>query len=289
MGWRGLIVVSMTLACSDRSRGSDEDDEGSTDASASADDDDDDDGASASSGSASATVSTASADESSGTTSAGSDDDDDDDNGDDGPSCVLHHHETASPFECSSDASCCKGDKCVPTTNGSECVPLADDPAGIGEPCTARGSWDDCIAGTVCRGEDPETHEGRCIEFCDFGHVCDTADVVCTGDPHALCLPSCDPLAPVCPGTDACLPMAGAETFACLPDAWPEAPGGYGDPCAYWWGRWSGCDAGSMCVSDDVVEIPSCASDLDDGCCTLLWFRPEQRWSLRCHGPGCPG
>ncbi|MBC8071225.1 MAG: hypothetical protein IAG13_23070 [Deltaproteobacteria bacterium] len=187
---------------------------------------------------------------------------------DDGPSCVLHHHEVGSLGQCNTDASCCPGSKCVPSPEYSECVPVDVMPADIGEPCTRTGVLDDCVAGAVCRGTDPRTSEGRCVELCRFGHECDEASVSCVG---SECLAPCDPLdGTACPPSDVCLPFANAELFACVPDDLPATPGQAGDPCSPYEAAYAGCDPDHLCVPDELVAIDSCAGDAADGCCTPI-------------------
>jgi hypothetical protein len=202
------------------------------------------------------------------TNSETSSSDPDDGPDDTGPICILHHHEVGIPGECDHDSDCCRGEKCVPMDDGT-CVPLADDPADIGEPCTARGIVDDCVANAVCRGVDVETGEGICVQTCDAGHACIDRATICVEHPSYLCLPPCDPLAAACPGTDACVPFDGPGLFACWPDAGASIPGAFGDPC---WDTQAqtGCDAGAICLHEQFVQSTSCANDLDEGCCT--WF-----------------
>lgn len=234
------------------------------------------DGSSSSSSTAGVTLSSTSAPsdtsgvDTSGTTSSTGADDDDDTN-DDGPLCILHHHEVATPGECDGDSECCPGDKCVPSPSYSECVPLDDAPAGVGEPCVRTGVSDDCVAGAVCRGADPDTNEGRCVELCALGHTCNDSETICTAYPLQLCLQPCDPLDDAaCPPTDTCLPMATVEAFACAPDESPTIAGGAGAPCPAGADAFMGCDAGHLCLADQHLAIESCAADDESGCCTRL-------------------
>lgn len=193
------------------------------------------------------------------------------DDANDGPSCVLFHHEIGLPGECLSDASCCPGEKCVPSPDYSSCVPLDPTPVDVGEACTRMGENDDCVAGAVCRAVDPTTQEGTCIEICDFGHSCDDATLECFLAPDALCERTCDPLGgPACDGNATCLPNAFAQTFACVPDERIDQPGQPGDPCVPDDDTFAGCDALGLCVPDGSTAIESCANDLDDACCTWL-------------------
>jgi hypothetical protein len=215
-----------------------------------------------------------------GTTSSSSSNDD---SNDDGPQCVLHHPEIATPGDCYGDAECCPGEKCVPSVDYSACVPLDDTPAGIGEPCVRTGVSDDCVAGTVCRGSTADTNEGRCVEFCALGHDCSDASTICTDEPLQLCLVPCDPLGEACPGTDLCLPMNDAQTFACLPDETPTTAGAASDPCPVFDDAFSGCDVGHVCVADAYVDIMQCAADDESGCCTALCATDDP---LACAGIG---
>lgn len=211
--------------------------------------------------SASTTSTTTAAD----TTTAGNDD------ASDGPTCVLFHHEVGSLGGCNTDASCCPGEKCVPSPDYSSCVPLDPAAVGVGEACTRMGENDDCVAGAVCRSVDPVTQEGTCVEICDFGHTCDDAELECFLQPEPLCERTCDPLGgPACEAGTTCLPNALAQTFACVPDERIGQPGQPGDPCVPNDDTFAGCDALGLCVPDGTTAIESCANDLDDACCTWL-------------------
>jgi hypothetical protein len=87
-----------------------------------------------------------------------------------------------------------------------------------------------------------------------------------------LCLPTCDPLAPVCRESEVCVPAPGGDAFMCAIDASGEE-GQYLDPCEYV----NACDPGLMCASADTV--PNCPGSV--GCCTPF-CNPEAA------DPGCP-
>ena len=127
---------------------------------------------------------------------------------------------------------CGKDRKCAPwandggsTWNATQCVPLDVDPRGVGEPCTAEGSFqsgvDTCDVGAVCIGSDTETLEGICVELCSgdpSAPICDeTADAACvvSDDVTPLCRPQCDPRVGECPDGETCVP--GLDGSGCVP------------------------------------------------------------------------
>ena len=171
------------------------------------------------------------------------------------------------------DPDCPAGFKCTAYAddggsawNAMFCLPLDPDPVGVGEACEVEGDGvsgiDDCDAGSMCWGVDPDTLEGECVAFCggtaddptcDAGHLC----VISNGGVLNLCQPYCDPLLQDCADGDACYPVE--EAFICAPDASGEG-GAYGDPCEYI----NVCDPGLACIGVDFV--PGCNGDA--GCCS---------------------
>lgn len=123
------------------------------------------------------------------------------------------------------------GEKCVPWANdggdawnATRCAPVAEDPAGVGEPCVAEGSptsgLDDCALGLLCFAVDPRTLQGTCAALCngDEPDACGD-DAVCVDydyfAPH-VCLPRCDPTDPTaCPADEGCRPI-GSDAL-CVP------------------------------------------------------------------------
>ncbi len=71
--------------------------------------------------------------------------------------------------------------------NATRCVPLAPDPAGPEEPCTAEGSgvsgFDDCDVASVCLVSNVDTLEGTCMPMCigsPEAPVCADPERTCT-------------------------------------------------------------------------------------------------------------
>jgi len=179
------------------------------------------------------------------------------------------------PEDCSIfDQDCPDGYKCMPyANNGSnawndvKCVPLVDDPHGIGEPCTVQGNavsgLDDCDAASMCWDVDLETNMGTCVAHC----IGSPEDPGCPEPCHScaimgdgvlvLCLAACDPIAQDCPMGQACYPLNIG--FACAPDASPP-DAAIGSPCEYI----NGCPPGLLCVSASTV--PECEGT--QGCCS---------------------
>ncbi len=151
----------------------------------------------------------------------------------------------------------------------SGCFPVDPDPVGLGDPCIHEDfSWsgrDNCPPGSMCEDWDRDG-QGVCREFCEEGNP----DYACTEEnavPYSgcqkcgcVCQVSCDPLGSDCAEGEGCY-IAGAIGL-CAPDASGEG-GGFAESCEFI----NGCDAGSMCVSPDVV--PGCP-DGSAGCCTVF-------------------
>ena len=187
-------------------------------------------------------------------------------------------------WECSTfHQDCPPGEKCNAWANdgGSSwnalrCVPLAPDPAEVGEPCTAEGSGvsglDSCALGSICWGVDAETGEGSCVPYCTGaleGPSCDDPDQFCSiGSVGvlALCLPTCDPLEQSsCPQGQGCYP-GGYASFVCAPDQSGDK-GGLFDACEFT----NGCAPGFACLTAD--NVGSCDVDAPRCCmpfCDLL-------------------
>ena len=167
---------------------------------------------------------------------------------------------------------CPPGQKCTFTGEGSSwdglsCVPLADEPANPGEPCTMEDSpvsgLDNCRLGAMCWDVDIDTLEGSCIDLCTGSYenpTCDDPQSACaiSGSGLALCLPTCNPLQlDDCPEGRACFPSN--DRWNCFPDA-SDGDGAYGDPCEYI----NACDSGLVCLG--VEATPDCQGSI--GCCT---------------------
>ena len=138
-------------------------------------------------------------------------------------------------FECEPLAlDCREGEKCVAWANdggeiwnATRCSPVAEEPAALGEPCTAVGSpasgIDDCDADGMCWGVDPQTLQGTCVPICHpdlpstcaEDHVCAAYDDQQDFAPY-VCLPRCDPLdRAACPPDQAC--RAIEDETLCVP------------------------------------------------------------------------
>jgi hypothetical protein len=141
-----------------------------------------------------------------------------------------------------------------------------------GDECDNMGSGidgnDDCEKGNMCWGTDPDTGLGVCVAFC-VGSIdaysCASADKICDISNNGtlpLCLPSCDPLAPDCPGDEVCIPLTDDTGFSCN----PSSGGGMapnGTPCNYI----NDCNAGLVCA--DSAVNPACDGSAS-GCCTEI-------------------
>ena len=191
-------------------------------------------------------------------------------------------------FECDVFAQDCpEGEKCMGWANdggdywnATRCTPIAEDPAGLDEPCTVEGSAfsgiDDCGAGLMCFGVDPKTNEGHCEDMC----VGDDDDPQCaegeacgiSGDGAlVLCLDECNPLLNECGEGEGCYPSDNV-VFTCMPSSAPDAV--HGSECDYI----NGCGLGQICVDAWLVsmcegaerccaDICSVANDGEEGIC----------------------
>ena len=197
-------------------------------------------------------------------------------------------------IECSIwDQDCASDEKCnpwarngSPTWNATRCVPLDPDPSQASEPCIAQGGtsgFDDCGLAELCFGTDAEGN-GTCVSFCgepQSDPVCPEglACAIMNEGVLALCLPTCDPLAPDCAEGEGCFPVDA--TFVCLPAPTDAIMRGN----CYLSG---GCEPGTVCLAPLVV--PGCEDD--SGCCSpwcdfsspecpadtdcLMWFEEDQ-------------
>jgi hypothetical protein len=178
--------------------------------------------------------------------------------------------------ECDEWAQDCPvGQKCMPWANdggyawnATRCVPIADDPAQPGEPCTVQGNGfdgiDDCDIASMCWNPDPVMMIGYCVAFCQGSE-----DDPSCADPAAeceiandgvliICLPLCNPLTQNCDDGQGCYPIGNA--FACAADAPGSAD--LGGPCEFL----NVCDAGQFCA--DPSDVQGCVSPI--GCCTTF-------------------
>jgi len=168
--------------------------------------------------------------------------------------------------------SCPPGEKCAAWANdggnawnATHCVPVVDDPAQVGDPCTVEdpgtSGIDDCALGSMCWNLDADL-EGTCVGLCGGSEedpICveeGTACALSNDGVLILCLPTCDPVLQGCDEGQACYPFN--DLFLCLPDV-PVEDGGPGDSCE----DIAVCDPGLFCALPELV--PGCVSA---GCCT---------------------
>ena len=167
---------------------------------------------------------------------------------------------------------CPEGEKCTfyrddaNPGGANKCVPVMGT-AQAGDPCMALDDdGDTCDFGLLCWGTEPDNTTGACIELCDEQEQCSTGDpcTITNGGALPMCLPVCDPLAPVCPFGWACYDdWDFSDTWFCDRDK-SEALGQHGDPCE----TINGCDPGLICAVADVVDSDTCISSGASGCCT---------------------
>ena len=178
-------------------------------------------------------------------------------------------------IECSMfEQDCPDGQKCMPyandggnTWNATMCVPIAEDPAQLDEPCTVEESGvsgvDTCDLGLMCWDVDPATLQGECIAMCrgdESEPECPDPTDWCSisGDGIlTLCLGTCDPLGSDCDADEVCVPVS--SRFVCTTNAAPKGAGNDGDPCEYT----NVCNPGLVCLGAEFV--PGCEGDT--GCC----------------------
>jgi len=189
--------------------------------------------------------------------------------------------------------NCPVGEKCTAwandgsgSWNATKCVPIADDPVGVGEPCQVEGSGttgiDDCELGAMCWDVDPKTNEGVCRGFClgqESDAHCENPHEACSfsgSGAIVLCLPICDPLEPSCAPGQACYPIV--EVWMCAPDASGDL-GAYGDPCEFI----NVCDPGLICLDSSAVP-PGQACEGANGCCTEVCDITDPAGDLQCAG-----
>ncbi|MEM7158519.1 MAG: hypothetical protein AAF799_37110 [Myxococcota bacterium] len=171
---------------------------------------------------------------------------------------------------------CPTGEKCTWGQGNPVCVPLADDPAAPGEPCTIDdtgpfGPVDDCEQGGLCWFIDQETGVGTCYSMCTASSsypVCDDPETFCalSGEGPPLCLRWCDPLGSDCAEGQGCYPIN--DWWRCAPTI--DDASQLGEPCEFI----NGCEAGLICLSIEVFvscEGIGCCGEvcsLDDPSCT---------------------
>ncbi|MBL9103529.1 MAG: ribulose phosphate epimerase [Myxococcales bacterium] len=150
--------------------------------------------------------------------------------------------------------------------NALKCVPVMEDPAGVGEACfvvdSAVSGIDNCGFGAMCWDVDEE-NMGTCVAMCtgtpdspmcESGFVC---PVYGEGVIN-ICLPTCHPLEQDCPGGELCINYL--DGFMCVFDASGDE-GQAHDACEFA----NSCDVGLVCSYTEGAadECDPAAS----GCC----------------------
>lgn len=169
---------------------------------------------------------------------------------------------------------CPEGEKCAAYAddgsehwNSTRCVPVVENAAQPGEPCTLEdgvaSGIDNCDKGSFCWYMDYNTLEGTCIAqctgsadapVCPENRACDISN----NGTLLLCLETCDPLVPSCPAGQLCFSSA-LGSFICDLDNSGDG-GAYGDPCAFV----NSCNYGLFCANPETV--PDCNNG--SGCCS---------------------
>ena len=178
------------------------------------------------------------------------------------------------------DPECPDGFKCTieDSLGDTQCVEVAPEPKGLGEPCTMMGDgWsglDDCDVGMLCWDVN-ERGQGTCIGLCDgdINIACVCADPAatptwCQDCAVGLCIPGCDPLLQDCAEGLACYPINNG--FNCTPDASGGA-GQANEPCEFV----NVCAEGLACL--DAVLASAACDPMLTGCCQPF-----------CEFPGAP-
>ena len=180
-------------------------------------------------------------------------------------------------YPCSTwDQDCGPGEKCTawandggPVWNANRCVPIADDPVGVGEPCTVEDSGtsglDNCDGTSMCFGAAPEGFDGTCHAFCTGSEndpMCADSCGVCSISNEGvlnLCLASCNPVTQDCPDEGTCFEYQGH--FICAPFL-KSGVGVAGDACL----ASNDCAIDHRCLDPSLV--PDCPGP--SGCCSPL-------------------
>jgi len=169
------------------------------------------------------------------------------------------------------EQDCPQGYKCNPFSadgnlalDGARCVPVEDDPDGVGEPCSwesnGQDGQDSCVGGTVCLGP---WRSPTCTELCggtEAAPTCTRSDASCFVASETtvhLCLTACDPLGDPCEGGGWCLPLD--SSFFCTPPNVGLVGNPLGSSCEYV----NECEAGLLCGP----TAPSLCGDEAQRCC----------------------
>jgi hypothetical protein len=180
------------------------------------------------------------------------------------------------PLQCNLEAQDCgRGFKCVPvsvnsTWDGTACVPVVEDPQGIGDPCQLDDpvtGVDDCGGSQFCWEVD-KTGAGECIGLCivedrqmPFEYSCEdpAAKPTTCQTCFCICIAQCDPLLQDCPEGQGCYGVN--DGWQCAPDASDGA--GQDAPCEFI----NGCAPGHVCLAPE--SVPTCEGGVA-GCCTAI-------------------
>jgi len=187
---------------------------------------------------------------------------------------------------------CPPGMKCAPyaddgggSWNSDKCVPVAEDPAQVHEPCFAEGGgtsgFDNCDFGLFCWDVDAEGN-GHCIELCtgnaDRG-FCEEPGYICVEQSTLpLCMKACDPILQDCDVSDVCISNWLGSGFLCVLDASGDE-GQQHDPCMFS----NVCDPGLLCA--DVMDAVECDQNAG-GCCQPFCDLTDPDADAKCGGVG---
>lgn len=165
------------------------------------------------------------------------------------------------------DDDCPVGTKCRVVgqdgvIHGTQCGPVARDPAGIGDACVVLGEFglDDCDVGSYCAAVDTKAGEGLCLQWCGpRDWTCEDPEAYCTaGESFGACATRCSPLISDCPDGWGCYPVH--DEFVCVAvTGQAEA----GQACEYL----TDCAPGHGCMDPDFVGA---CSEEGFACCSAF-------------------
>lgn len=154
-------------------------------------------------------------------------------------------------------------------SEGGDCRPLGDSPAGLGEACEEDDDTGPlaCAQGLVCIGDDvvDGSPEGSCLAGCAFADKSCPLGTTC--DPEwEFCARGCDPLAQDCDAGEVCFPSG--DDGICV----PSKNRGMLEAC-----RMENWDSGFACAPGLVCQrFSECDSDDPSlGCCVPLCHPAE--------------
>lgn len=193
--------------------------------------------------------------------------------GDEGSECSFVCDDMPSVDYCDPhDQDCPVGEKCSATAlfghnwDTNVCVPVVEDPVGVGEACMVLGEpfegLDNCEVGSICWHAD-EQGQGECYAYCEGQNFECPESALCwsTGAGITnLCWPRCDPLLQDCAEGQTC--QVGQSAFVCFRDK-SNGQATYGTSCTHPF--FHECNPGLVCAAAEFV--PGCDGGL---CCTEL-------------------